>query len=89
MVATQKGATLVPQRAVSELQGGYQVAVVGGDNTVTHPQCAVGRARSTDCGWSRMGLQPGERVVVEGLQKVRNGAVVNPKPYSQPARARR
>ena len=87
MVATQKGATLVPERAVSELQGGYQVAVVNRDNTVSIRNVRLGPR--VDGLWVvEDGVQPGERVVVQGLQKIRNGAAVNPKPYSQPAGAK-
>jgi len=80
VIATQPGALLVPQRAVSELQGGYQVAVVDGDNKVTIRTVTVGDPVGgqwiiTD------GLHAGERVVAEGTQKVRTGAPVNPKPF--------
>ncbi|MBV8050394.1 MAG: efflux RND transporter periplasmic adaptor subunit [Acidobacteriaceae bacterium] len=77
VVQTHQGALLVPQRAVSELQGGYQVAVVDGDNKVTVRTVTVG-----DRVGSRWiiaeGLNPGERVVAEGVQKVRTGATVKP-----------
>jgi RND family efflux transporter MFP subunit len=76
---TRQGALLVPQRAVSELQGSYQVAVVGSDNKVNIRPVKVGERVGTM--WIiEEGLKPGERVVVEGLQKVRPGAPVNPKP---------
>jgi membrane fusion protein (multidrug efflux system) len=75
-----KGALLVPQRAVSELQGAYQVATVNRTNHVHIVTVAVGdRAGSM---WIiTAGLHPGDRVVAEGLQKVREGGVVNPQPY--------
>jgi len=74
------GALLVPQRAVSELQGSYQVAVVGGDNKVKIRTVKPGDRVGSQ--WIiTEGLHPGERVVAEGLQKVRDGAQVNPKPY--------
>jgi RND family efflux transporter MFP subunit len=74
------GALLIPQRAVSELQGGYQVAVVGGDNKVNIR--AVKVADRIGSQWIVSGgLHPGERVIAEGLQKVRDGVTVNPKPY--------
>jgi membrane fusion protein (multidrug efflux system) len=86
VIRTQPGALLVPQRAVSELQGGYQVAVVGADNKVDVRTVTVGDR--VDSRWIiAKGLNPGDRVVVEGIQRMRTGAHVNPKPYmaaSQP-----
>jgi membrane fusion protein (multidrug efflux system) len=78
------GALLVPQRAVSELQGRYQVAVVGPDNKVSLRPVKVGE-RSNSMWIIAEGLQPGERVVAEGTQKVRPGLVVTPKPYVPPS----
>jgi membrane fusion protein (multidrug efflux system) len=75
---TKKGALLVPQRAVQEVQGAYQVAAVGADNTVTMRTVTAG-ARVGNMWVIDSGLKPGERVVVEGLQKVRNGMTVAPK----------
>jgi RND family efflux transporter MFP subunit len=78
-IETKAGALLIPQRAVQELQGTYQVAVVGADNKVAMRTVKAGPRVGTS--WViDEGLQPGERVVVEGLQKVRDGATVNPKP---------
>jgi len=68
-------AILVPQRAVSELQGSYQVALVGPDNKVHLQPVRVGD-RSGNLWVIEEGLQPGQRVVVEGTQKVREGAIV-------------
>jgi len=80
VIRLQQGALVVPQRAVSELQGGYQVAVVGSDNKVNIRTVTVGDRAGTD--WViAEGLHPGEKVVAEGVQKVRNGAQVNPKPF--------
>jgi len=73
------GALLVPQRAVIELQGSYQVAVVGTDNRVTIRPVKVGEKVGTQWVISD-GVTPGERVVTEGVQKVRQGLQVNPKP---------
>jgi membrane fusion protein (multidrug efflux system) len=77
----QKDALLVPQRAVTELQGGYQVAVVDGDDTV--------RIRPVKAGerWGRLwvideGLAAGERVVAEGVQMVKEGMKVHPVPFT-------
>ena len=72
---TQQGALLVPQKAVIELQGSQQVAVVTSDDTVHIRPVTVGD--KTGSSWIVTdGLKPGERVVVEGLQKVREGAAV-------------
>jgi membrane fusion protein (multidrug efflux system) len=79
-IETKKGALLVPQQAVTELQGNYQVAVVGPDNRVDiRPVNAGDRVGSL---WViDQGLNPGERVVAEGIQKVKQGTLVNPKPF--------
>jgi membrane fusion protein (multidrug efflux system) len=74
-VDLKKGAVLVPQRAVQEMQGTYSVAVVDGDGTVdlrlVQPGQRIGSLWVIDSG-----LNTGERVVVEGLQKVRSGIQV-------------
>jgi len=81
VTSTKSDALLVPQRAVSQLQGGYQVAVVGADNHVEIRSVKVGDR--TGALWIiDEGLKPGESVVVEGLQRIKPGAVVNPKPYA-------
>jgi membrane fusion protein (multidrug efflux system) len=81
VIRLQQGALLVPQRAVSELQGGYQVAVVGSDDKVSIRTVTVGDRVGSQ--WViAEGLNPGERVVAEGVQKVRQGAHVNPKPFA-------
>ncbi len=68
-------ALLVPQKAVTELQGMYQVAVVGSDDKVSVRTVKVGE--QTGSMWIiEQGLKPGERVVVEGVQKVRDGMPV-------------
>jgi RND family efflux transporter MFP subunit len=80
-VRIQKGALLVPQRAVSQLQGGYQVAVVDDKNKVSIRAVEVGDRVGTE--WIVAdGLKRGDRVVVEGVQKVRPGMQVNPKPLA-------
>jgi membrane fusion protein, multidrug efflux system len=74
----KEGVLLVPQRAVTELQGSYQLAVVGAGNKVSLRPVKVGER--VDAMWIiEEGLKPGERVVVEGTQKVRPGVVVDPK----------
>ena len=81
VVRIQQDALLVPQRAVSELQGGYQVAVVDDDNKVNIRAVKVGDRVGNQ--WViAEGLKPGERVVAEGVQKVRPGLQVNPKPFA-------
>lgn len=77
---TIESALLVPQRAVSELQGQYQVAVVGAGNKVNIRQVKVG-ARNGSLWVITEGLNPGDKVIAEGTQKVRQDAVVNPKPF--------
>jgi membrane fusion protein (multidrug efflux system) len=80
-IRIQQDALLVPQRAVSELQGGYQVAVVDGENKVSIRTVTVGDRVGNQ--WIIAdGLKRGERVVAEGIQKVRPGAQVNPKPFA-------
>src|SRR5271168_3834383 len=81
VVNLQHDALLVPQRAVSELQGGYQVAVVDGDNKVSIRTVTVGDR--VDTNWIISdGLKRGDRVVAEGVQKVRAGMQVNPKAFA-------
>jgi membrane fusion protein (multidrug efflux system) len=76
----KKGALMVPQRAVTELQGSYQVAVVGFDNKVDIRPVKV--AERVDNLWViDAGLKIGERVVVEGVQKVKQGMNIKPIPY--------
>ena len=82
---TRNGALLVPQRAVTELQGTYQLAVVGSDDKVSIRSIKVGERVGTM--WIiESGVKPGELVVVEGLQKVRDGSQVRPKPSSPPTK---
>jgi membrane fusion protein (multidrug efflux system) len=84
---TRRGALMVPQRAVSELQGAYQVYRVDEENKVHVQPVSVGE-RNGSLWIIDQGLEPGQRVVVEGLQKIRDGATVNPTnfaPVSVPA----
>lgn len=76
-----KGAFLVPQRSVSDVQGKYLVAVVGSDNKVQVRAVRVGDKVGTSWIISE-GLKPGDHIVAEGTQKVQDGAVVSPKPFS-------
>lgn len=77
---TKKGALLVPQRAVTEMQGRYLVAVIGSDNKVgIRPVKATEKVGSD---WIiEEGLKPQDRIVAEGIQKVKEGVTVNPKPF--------
>lgn len=74
------GALLVPQRAVAETQGSYHVVVVDKNNRASIRTVQAGDRNGSSWIVSK-GLNPGERVVVEGIQKAREGALVNPKPY--------
>ena len=73
-------ARVVPQRAITELQGVYQAAVVGTDNRV-HVRIVQPGERSGSLWIVEHGLEPSERVIAEGVQKAGDGATVNPKPY--------
>jgi membrane fusion protein (multidrug efflux system) len=75
------GALVVPQRAVNDLQGNFQVAVVGQDNKVAVRTVKLG-PKTGSLVVVAEGLQPGDRIVVEGLQKVKDGMTVNPKMVS-------
>jgi RND family efflux transporter MFP subunit len=80
VISMEHNALLVPQRAVSELQGSYQLAVVDSGNKVNIRTVTVGDRVGSQ--WIiTTGLNPGEKVVAEGVQKVRQGAQVNPKPF--------
>ena len=75
----EKGALLIPQQAVFDIQGAHQVAVVDDANKVNIQAVTLGDTAGRQ--WIvRDGVNPGERVIVEGLQKVRQGMVVSPKP---------
>jgi membrane fusion protein (multidrug efflux system) len=79
-VETRRGAILVPQRAVMELQGSYLVAIVDAQNTMHIKPVRVGNQVGND--WLiEKGLEPGERVIAEGTQKIKEGTVVDPQPY--------
>jgi RND family efflux transporter MFP subunit len=80
----KNNALLIPQRAVTELQGSYRVAVVGDGNKVNIRTVKVGERVGPQIAIEE-GLQAGERVVAEGTQKVRPDMVVNPKPFTAPA----
>jgi membrane fusion protein (multidrug efflux system) len=78
------GAVLIPQRCVNELQGTDQVYVVNPDNTVEVRNVTTGDIAGSY--WIiTSGLVAGERVIVEGIQKVQDGTLVTPQPYVAPA----
>ena len=80
---TRRGAILLPQRAVMELQGSYQVATVDSQNKVHLKSVQVGEQVGND--WLiEKGLEPDERIIAEGTQRVREGTVVDPQPYKAP-----
>ena len=83
LITMKKGALLVPQRAVGLLQGKHLMAVVDAKNAIDVRLVEVGEQIGSDWVIDK-GLQPGETVVVEGLQKVRPGMTVTPKPFSPP-----
>ena len=81
---TKTNALIVPQRAVAQLQGSYQVTIVDETNTAQTVSVTVGEQVGSD--WIiESGLKPGDRVVVEGTQKVKEGMVVDPKPFGTEA----
>ena len=87
VVSMQHDALLVPQRAVSELQGSYQLAVVDPENKVNIRTVTVGDRVGNQ--WIITGgVNPGDRVVAEGIQKVRQGQRVNPQPFATQAKSR-
>ena len=79
----KKGAMVIPQEAVNELQGSYQVAVVGNDNKVSIRPVKMGERIGAM--WEvTEGLKPGDKVVVQGLQKAREGSTVTVKDWTPP-----
>jgi membrane fusion protein (multidrug efflux system) len=82
-VAERDNAVLVPQKAVQELQGTQSVLTVSSDHKVQMRSIVTGDR--VDQRWIvERGLEPGETVIVEGLQKARPGSLVTPRPYSAP-----
>jgi membrane fusion protein, multidrug efflux system len=87
LLETKRGAMLVPQRAVQEMQSLHSVALVGADNKVTFRSIKVGPR--VDAMWIvEDGIAVGDRVVVEGLQRIREGLTVAPKPAPPAAEAK-
>jgi len=83
----KKGALLIPQQAVTEIQGKYLVAVVNSENKTAIKPVKVG-GRFGQLWVIEEGLALGEKVVAEGTQKVREGMVVSPKPFEPQAEAK-
>ena len=84
MVQMKKGALLIPQRAVTEIQGKYLLAVVGPESKIDIRQVQVGERIGSD--WIiDKGLQAGDQVVAEGTQKVKSGMTVTVKPFTPEA----
>ena len=81
-----KDALLVPQRSVTETQGTYQVTVVTPDNKASIRPVKVGQ-RVGNMWIIQEGIQPSDRVIVEGFQKVKEGAPVNPKTFEPSGQA--
>jgi membrane fusion protein (multidrug efflux system) len=82
LLDTQTNALVVPQRVVTDMQGRSLIAVVGADNKVSIRPITPGERIGSD--WVISGnVKAGDRVVAEGIQKVRDGAVVNPIPFSE------
>jgi membrane fusion protein (multidrug efflux system) len=82
-VAERKNAILIPQRAIQQLQSVQTVFTVARDNTIELKPVTTAE-RVGDAWVVQSGLQPGDRVVVEGQQKVRPGTRVRPLPYRPP-----
>jgi RND family efflux transporter MFP subunit len=81
---TKKGAMVVPQEAVNELQGSFQVAIVDENNKVSIRPVKMGERIGAL--WEvTEGLKPGDKVVVQGTQKAREGSAVMPKEWTPPA----
>ena len=84
VLETKKGALVVPQEAVSELQGNFQVLVIGDDNKASIRPVKTGERIGAM--WEIIdGLKPGERIIVQGAQKVHEGSTVKVKDWTQPA----
>ena len=82
----KKGAMVIPQEAVNDLQGSYQVAVVGNDNKVSIRPVTMGERIGAM--WEvKEGLKPGDKVIVQGIQKAREGALVTVKEWTPPSDA--
>ena len=86
LVGVETNALLVPQRAVTEMQGRFLVAVVGAGNKVAVLPVSAGERVGSEWIIQSKELKAGDHVVAEGVQKVRDGAVVNPRPFGTSAK---
>lgn len=86
LLGIERNALLVPQRSVTDMQGKLMVAVVGPDNKVSIRTVEAGQ-RVGQLQVISKGLNPGEKIVAEGVQKVKEGMPVNPKPFAPPDQA--
>jgi len=84
--AVRKNVPVVPQRAVIEIQGSREVAVVNADNKIDITPVKMG-PRLGDLWAVDEGLKAGQKIVVEGTQKVRQGAAVTPRPFQEASEA--
>jgi membrane fusion protein (multidrug efflux system) len=82
VISTEKGALVVPQRALTELQGAYQLATVDASNHTHIVTVKTGAQVGHDV-VVESGLHPGDRVVADGIQKIGEGALVNPVPFAE------
>jgi RND family efflux transporter MFP subunit len=80
-IGTIPKAMLIPHRAISELQGGDQVGIVNADGKAEIRAVTTGQVYGSDI-VIKDGLKPGDKVIVEGFQKIRQGQPVTTKPYS-------
>jgi membrane fusion protein (multidrug efflux system) len=87
VVAVEKGALVVPQRALTELQGSYQLATVDPSNHAHILTVKTGATVGSDM-VVESGLHPGDRVVADGIQKITDGGLVNPIPLAGPQAAK-
>jgi membrane fusion protein (multidrug efflux system) len=83
VIETISGALLVPERALVELQGSYQIGVLGEGNKAEIRPIKIGPRFNRQVVVTE-GLKEGETVIVEGVQKVRPGMVLTAKPYEEP-----
>jgi membrane fusion protein (multidrug efflux system) len=83
LLGVERNALLVPQRAVTDMQGKLMVAVVGRDSKVSIRTVEAGQ-RVGQLQVISKGLNPGEKIVAEGVQKVKEGMPVSPKPFALP-----
>ncbi|HWR68532.1 MAG TPA: efflux RND transporter periplasmic adaptor subunit [Desulfomonilia bacterium] len=86
LLGTQKNAMLIPQRAVKEVQGRYLVGLIDADNKVVIKEVEAGQ-QFGQLWVINKGLQPGDKVIAEGIQKVKEGQVVSQKPFVPPSQA--